>query len=334
MMFRVVPLAFSLAFVVFACSPGAKNTDEDGSGGDGGDGGAGPDASGGDRQPEAGSDGSGGSGDSEQDQEPGAGGMGGNIGMGGTMGGMAGTSVMGGTAGQATGGQAPVSQCTSSPICDDFEGLAEGPYSKGSLVIDGGIQSNYMVTAAQKHSGQRSIKIEAGGPSGTKRFLRAGVGDKLGDGKAVFARVWMFFPQLPKLSRSDGTAHYRLIRSFELIPPNVGTSVSAGIVGSNRGRLLYFKPAGFKDCAADGGTLPANKWTCVELRSDNNSYEAWIDGQSIGARATVSGDNCWQKRDKVANMSFGFEIAAGVLDEPFSFYMDDIALDTKRIGCN
>jgi len=328
-----VPIALSLLVVACSQSPGGNDEASAGAGGqdDQGQAGGGGGGAGGtvDRIPEGGAGGSGGS--------PNTGGAGGSPVTGGKggMAGMASAGGAGGTPAPGTGGSAVMpSQCGSLPICDGFEGFPDGPYANGTLQIDGGQAAHYTISTEQKRAGQKSIKVEVGAAGETKRMLRANLGTKLGNASSVFARAWMFFPQLPKLSRAEGTAHYRLIRSFELIPPNASSVVSAGIVGSDRGRLLYFKPAGFKDCAADGATLPANKWTCVEYRSDSNGFEAWIDGQSIGARSTATGDNCWQKREKVFSVAFGFEIAAGNLDVPLTFYMDDIALDTKRIGCN
>jgi hypothetical protein len=322
----------------FACSQGTGRTGGPMSGGDDGHAQGGADDAGG----SAGSV-NGGAGDTKTvGGESGTGGIrstGGTTsrpagGSGGTA--AAGTGGAGGSASTTlnTGGVPAPASCGDLGICDTFEGFALGAYSGGQFAIDGGLTSNYVITGEQKHSGQKSIKVDTNNTGISKRFLKATLGTKLGDGKNVFARAWMFFPQLPKLSRSDGSPHYRLIRSFETIPPTSSTVVSAGINGVSQGRLLYFKAEGFKDCAADGASLPANKWTCVEFRSDTSGYEAWIDGRSMGARSTVSGDNCWQKRDKVVSVEFGFEIAAGNLDQPLTFFMDDIALDEKRIGCN
>jgi hypothetical protein len=235
-----------------------------------------------------------------------------------------------------TDGAAPV-RCGDIAVCESFEREAEGPYAGAFFKTQGGKSANYVVTAERARTGKLALKIgadEVGAAGAARRFLRASLGDRLGDGKTVFARAWMYFPALPKVSRSGNAPHYRMIRFDETIAPNVGAILSAGIVGSERGRMLYFKPMGFKDCAADGAVLPANKWTCVELRSDPSGYQAWIDGRTIGGRSAVSGDQCWQRRDRVGSVSFGFELAAGELAAPLTFFMDDLALSDKRVGCD
>lgn len=252
-----------------------------------------------------------------------------------TVAGDAGREDMRPAAQDGTDAAAPA-QCGSNSLCEGFEDAAEGAYAGAVFQTVGGSGSHYQVTGDRVRTGRRSIKVVSdavGSSAGARRLLRASLGAAVGDGKNVFSRVWMYFPALPKVTRSGKDPHYRLIRSSETIASNVEAILSAGIVGSERGRMLYFKPIGFKDCAADGAVLPAGKWTCVELRSDASGYQAWIDDQSMGSRNVVTRDECWQRRDRVANVAFGFEMAAGELAAPLTFYMDDIAISDKRLGC-
>ncbi|MDX2024125.1 MAG: hypothetical protein SF187_28045 [Deltaproteobacteria bacterium] len=328
-LFRLAPIVISLS--VLSCGRGSDAGPE-GDGGGGGSGGA-EGGQGGEESP-AGSGGMSALGGAAA----GPGGAGGAA-SGGTAGsgGVAGAPAIGGVGGGGAMGGAAVagaSKCGAFAVCDDFESSVPGPLPSGKWQIEGGDAKSYSITEEQKHSGSRSVKITNEASSPDRMLKISGLDSMVAGGKTVFGRVWMYFPSLPQVSREGAGPHYRLLRFFELGPTGAGAVVSAGIVGSDRGRMLYFRAAGFKDCAKDAATLPSGKWACVELRADVNGYEAWIDGKSMGAANAVAGDECWQKHSKVTSAGFGFQFAAGNLDKPFTFYMDDIALDTQRIGCN
>ncbi|MDX2023371.1 MAG: hypothetical protein SF187_24260 [Deltaproteobacteria bacterium] len=254
---------------------------------------------------------------------------------GGSAGQAAGGSGGQGMGGAGTGGTPTPMDCGGLAFCNGFEGLGAGPLAGSAFSIEGGTAADYLVTSEQKHTGANAVKVASKGAE-TRMLKVAAVDTKTGGGKTVYARAWMYFPELPAVSRSGEQPHYRLARLFGQVKDAalVGATASAGIVGANGGRMLYIKESTKKDCAADGATLPAQKWTCVEIRADATGFDAWIDGKSMGMRGAVAGDACWQKYERVLTAAFGFQIAAATVDKDFTFYMDDIAVDSKRIGCD
>ncbi len=73
---------------------------------------------------------------------------------------------------------------------------AEGPFVKAGFGIEGGRPANYTVTTEQKHTGDKSIKISAGGADGPDRLIKvSGIHTKVEGGKNVSPparpeRVW------------------------------------------------------------------------------------------------------------------------------------------------
>jgi len=54
---------------------------------------------------------------------------------------------------------------------------------------------------------------------------------------------------------------------------------------------------------------------------------------SISSKSAASGSSCWEKPSKVISVAFGYDNAAATVTQPMAFFMDDFAVDDKRVGC-
>jgi hypothetical protein len=312
-----------------SCGGGSTGLTQDGQGGSSGAGGHG-----GSDEPNAGGIGAGNSGSSGG----GAGNDGNPVGTGGTpataTGGVGGNAT-GGTAGKpptgGAGGTPNVSAaCGTLSACETFEDLADGAYPVTAKFKPGGVGSTFSVVSDKFKSGKKSIKVVSPKSSSSALLTLGNIAGITNGGGTVYARMMVFFaPSVIPTSRDGKDPHWRMLRMIET---NVGGGgvVSAGVVAADRGRMLYI--AADADCAADGGTVPANAWTCIEMRADAAGYQTWIDGKQAGfAVSTASG--CWKKHTAVQSIGFGFELAAATRVRDDTFWMDDLAVSTKRIGC-
>ena len=85
--------------------------------------------------------------------------------------------------------------------------------------------------------------------------------------------------------------------------------------------------------------LPTGDWVCIEWHYDgpNNGVTFWIEGEEA-ATVTGTGDGCvaqdatypWTAPD-FDELRLGYESYQS--DGPRSFFIDDVALATARIGC-
>jgi hypothetical protein len=187
------------------------------------------------------------------------------------------------------------------------------------------------VVSDKAKSGKKALKVETPKTGGAAMVTLTRIPELTGGGKSVFARMMVFFaPTVVQTTREGQSPHWRLIRIIETRPGKTPAIVSAGVVSADRGRMLYIAEGA--DCAADGGTIPANTWACVEFRADETGYTMWIDGKQAGnANATASG--CWVKHGAVQAVGFGIELAAAARVKDETFWLDDLAVSNKRIGC-
>jgi hypothetical protein len=77
------------------------------------------------------------------------------------------------------------------------------------------------------------------------------------------------------------------------------------------------------------------KWYCLELYYSLPNQEAriWVDGSERTALHWLSSVPGYTFPPSISYMSFGWAEAHGIAT-PWEVWLDEIALDTKKIGCN
>jgi hypothetical protein len=306
----------------------------------------------------------GGEGGGVSQQSPGGGsGPGGGLEPGGGGGAAAGGNAAGGGAtGDAGGGAGPADSgrpdagpqaACSAKFCDDFDGYsgtALGPWAvhtekSGQVKLD----------TTHAHSGTQSLYFTVSpgtrGPNADDEHVAfietqtSSIFPLAGD--AMYGRMMVFIDQVP----TDILPHWTTI---ELDGKPVGTSALSN-VSYRLGVQSVYTPGGFlanyqndpiePDCATFSRQtgLAEKKWVCLEwlYNSPSHQVQLWVDGASKAAVSVMGtsetcgvGNQTWYgpKMDTSAVLSLGIRAYQTV---PFkmSYWVDDVAIDTKRIGC-
>ncbi len=250
------------------------------------------------------------------------------------QGGAGGTSGNGGAAGAATG-------CAGQAVCDDFEGAsADGPpdatrwdvvspncAGTGKLAID----------ATQAHSGQRSVRIDGkGGYCNHVFFSSKAPLSTLGS--VIYGRFYL------RLGGSLGDGHVTFLAMRDTADSG-GKDLRMGgqskILMWNResddATLPSLSPAGIAQ-----SVQPApGTWRCVEFMVDGaqGQLQTWVDGAAVAglqvdASSTPDIDMQWHSKSdwkpSLVDLRLGWESYAG---QDMTLWFDDVAVDTKRVGC-
>lgn len=244
-----------------------------------------------------------------------------------------------------SGGSAPSpGACQDHPVCDDFETYEPGAFKAGqgwSVSVEG---ASMEVDESRARSGRRSIKITV--PAGGGKHALLGTSDRtvLSTGKSAYARMMVFLDAIPSGQR----LHWSFMRAsgFHMQDGKAGLMVHSigGQPARLRNLMLWPTNEGLMDCANDSFTqIPSQQWTCVEwhLDPETQTMEVWLDGvkQSQNSWTTKpSGGGCILDQTngdwvipKISILQFGWMHHHSI--NGATMWIDDIGLDTKRIGC-
>lgn len=239
------------------------------------------------------------------------------------------------TASSGAGG-APF-DCSSLPLCDDFEGAAvDGPPDETKWAVVqpdcGGGPATVTIDDTVSHSGQKSVRVEGGlDYCDHKFFADQNVIGTLGP--EVFGRFYIRFADpigqnhITFLSMKDENAGNKNLR-----------------MGGQGHVLMYNRET-------DDAVLPSNfdqslepaalTWYCIEFRINgpDGEIETWIDGDEapglrVDGTPTDGVDNVWlQDNDwhpSLKDYRLGWESYS---NQAMTVWFDDVALSTSRIGC-
>jgi len=358
----LLSLGCTLAFLTgsnVGCSSGTSSTN--GGSGGGNEGGKGGDTDnaggkGGESTPEGGRAGqqtTGGNGGTNATTTTGAGGStpvtGGSTGKtGGTNGTTTSGAMGGGTGGTMGGSTGGVVSACGHPICDDFEAYPTGkrPGLPWNQTAQGSAPLN--VETGNAYSGTKSVKISipaADGAEGTFSQTLA----PLQPATDVWSRMMVFLDGAP----GGSGLHWSWMQASGSISKETNGEVPFATFGSGghpstmQTILLGLpKGGGLMDCwNHSNDPVPTNKWACVEWHLDSvaDKVELYIDGNKINAQSFTlnpTGSNgCLNGRTggqwyvpALSSFKFGWTHYHS-LSQARTMYIDDIALDKKRINC-
>jgi hypothetical protein len=333
------------------CSSGAGGTNKGTGGGPEGGAGGGTDTTGGmggdEPAPEGGNVGqqtTGGSGGTDATPAAGTGGKTpGTGGVGGKTGGTNGTST-GGTPG-GTGG---VASACGHPICDDFEAYPTGkpPGLPWQQKAQGSAPVN--VDSGKAYSGTKSVKIAIPAGDGAEGTFVQSL-TALQPATDVWSRMMVFLDGTP----GGNSLHWTWMQASGSLSVKSGGKVPLATYGSGGHpatlqTILLGLPqgGGLMDCwNHSNDPVPAGNWACVEWHLDSigDKQELYINGNKInalsfglnpgGSSGCINGqtNNQWFV-PALATFRFGWT-HYHTLSQNRTLYIDDIALDKKRIGC-
>lgn len=240
-------------------------------------------------------------------------------GTGGAPGGQAG--AMGGNAGQA--GAPP--ECPY-VLCETFEQTAPGPPNAERWKVVG----NARVGTAQKHAGQRALRLQTG-TSYSENFIETK--SFALSGQPFYGRAFLFIEQRPPenthwdLAEHNGTSSKTSVRI-------------AGTAGPGWHHMMFnVETRGNGETALVDGDkhLPEGEWICAEWFVDaaNDRAQIWWNGMER-PKLVWEGNKqpaTYAFPKPLTRMWFGFTIYQTV-SKPWIAWIDDLALNTARIGCS
>jgi hypothetical protein len=212
-------------------------------------------------------------------------------------------------------------------LCDGFEGSAVDTRTwtvPGQLAIN----VKYETDPNYKYRGARSLHARL---------------DAVPDAGATFAGGRLGW-RMPLPEQSFWT------RSFLLVPPGYTSSASPiganNIAGQGGAELVidvadgnvfgindYYQPRTFQP----GAAVPFGTWTCVEMHFDmgtaSGTLELYVGGQQVATIAnapTGIGAKDFPLTDFLVGLSFFNARPMG----PTEIWIDEVALDSQRIGCD
>ena len=308
-----------------------------GAGGAGGAGAGGAGAGGAGGAPDAGADaGAGGAGGAPDAGAPGLGGTGG-----GADGGAADAPPLADAGTRADGGAGGPSLCAAGAffICEGFESTAAGAVPTGWTRT-----GSLGVAEGQAARGGRSLEIAAAANGPRRIALAASRLGPLAGGHwgRLFYRV-----RTPPPIPTSGVIHSTIVAGFGTSP--LGGNVDVRLVDTvenAQGRHQYLYNVQRPDREFGRGSAYNytydGRWHCVEWHVDapTQSYHFYADGAEVASIAIDNGAGDYAGSEIPAaftSLAFGWNNyqAANVNGSPgFVAWLDEIALDANRIGCD
>ncbi len=223
-------------------------------------------------------------------------------------------------------------------FCDDFESYATGqpPGHPWTANQNGGAVS---VVTSKAHGGSHAVYVTNAGAAAYEQAyfsLTAPFFPK----SEFYGRVWLYLTQTP-----SQTTHWTNIQGEGLVADagnNVRASVRYGGQYSPTIMANYDTSNAATDCWQHSMTaMPTGHWACYEwhYKQEGNLMELWVENNPITS-VTINGmgSGC-------INHDLGDKWILPLFDtlrlgwehyqtsDPIDLWMDDVALDTQRIGC-
>ncbi len=186
-------------------------------------------------------------------------------------------------------------------------------------------------TGGQVHGGRYSVKIHNGGVIGV-----------VPPSAAFYGRFWVWLATNPSPGRVSG-GHWAWNMGSGAMPDGAATELRQGgqfdILIDNdsvNDDIVLSDPNLFND--TEGGvTPPVAQWVCVEFFYGKDSLRTWLQGSEITA-LDVTPTTVWAHAMTVAPWSPAYTTIrigyAGYNGNPIDLWIDDVALDPSRVGCN
>ncbi|HET6280844.1 MAG TPA: hypothetical protein VFH73_07760 [Polyangia bacterium] len=247
---------------------------------------------------------------------------------------------MGDGRGDSTDATGLIGSCTGAIACDDFEGnAAAGPPSMWTVDIRPAGTGTLQVDTTRAYSGTKSVHITL---VANRDHINSFITRPLSalPNNTFYGRMMMWVMATPARD-----VHWDNIRAQGFFPGtmtdgqyNYGGGPVPGV-----GNLFanYWTPSA--DCWKNSQTrLPLAKWNCIEWLYDGtkNEMHYWLNGEEIAELAVPQkGDGCIQgagannwRAPPFTKLSLGW-YNAQPSPIPIDMWMDDVGIDTKRIGC-
>ena len=229
--------------------------------------------------------------------------------------------------------------CTGALVCDDFESYpANGPPGGPWKVTTNG--GGIVIDSQHAHSGTHAVHVSiAGGTTAYQQaFISVGAPIFPVAGNVVYGRLAMWLTAAP-----TQTTHWSNVWGSGPVG-GMSFSAVARYGGQYSPKLManYDTNGVASDCWQHSATaIPVQRWACFEWRFDGpkEEMEFWLDGTAItdltvmgqGQGCISNGTNGKWDLPTFDLMAMGWEHYQA--SDPIDMWIDDAALDVKRIGC-
>ncbi len=263
---------------------------------------------------------------------------------GGADGGMG--SSNGGVDGGADGGMgldASAGECTGDIICDDFESNSLGAApANWQVVVDPPDAGTVSVDDTHTFSGARAVhfNLPVASPGAYSTPHVQILGQISPPTNEFFGRIMVW------INPSNPTGHHwNLIEGWGYTPGNTSHGLSdqemyeyGGVCNPNGSLGAAYLNATTDCCQQSNQPVPVSYWACVEWQFDgvNSEYHFWLDGQAIDAlTVTASPTQCGGVWNAPAfeRVDLGWGSGGPNAAETQDMWIDDVAIDSTRIGC-
>lgn len=229
--------------------------------------------------------------------------------------------------------------CVGALICEDFESYTVGkaPAGPWATSTNGGAIA---VDSTHAKSGTKSVHVTTLGQAAYESAFIGIVGAPTFPvaGNLVYGRMMVWLKAAP-----TQTTHWTNIQGEGPVPGQSYRAVNRYGGQYSPNLMANYDTQGVaSDCWQHSMTaMPTQTWACFEWRFDtpNNRMDFWLNGTSIPALTVIGqGQGCinngtngkWNLPNYDA-MRVGWEHYQ--TSNPIDMWIDDVALDVKRIGC-
>lgn len=269
----------------------------------------------------------------------GGGGAAGDATGGGGAGGVGGAAGGNGGAGGTAVGGSGGNPCATAIFCDDFESYAAGAAPKGPWKVTTN-QGTVAVDTMHAHSGKNAVHaLTTGAQAYESAFMGlegAPIFPVSNDG--FFGRMLIYATQVPA-----DVVHWTIVQAEGPVPGQNITKAYYRYGGQYNTRFManYDSGPAASDCWRHSTTtIPMNKWACVEWQFDGptNTLRFWLDGKALDDLTVMAkGDGCISQGTMGNWYAPAFNAVRMGWEHyqqgPGEIWIDDVALDGKRIGC-
>jgi hypothetical protein len=226
--------------------------------------------------------------------------------------------------------------CTGALVCDDFEANTAGSApAMWSVDIGPAGAGTVKVDTTRAFSGTKSLRITVVAQQDHDRAFITRPLTGLLPTNAFFGRMMIWVVASP-----PGNVHWDNIRAQGVVPGGTLQGQYNYGGGSNTGNLMANYWTQSSDCwKTSKSRLVTGKWACIEWQYDGVKDEMryWQDGQAVDDLTVLqkgdgcTGPNLW-KAPTFEKLSLGW-YNAQASPVAIEMWMDDVAIDTKKIGC-
>jgi polysaccharide lyase-like protein len=229
--------------------------------------------------------------------------------------------------------------CSGARLCDDFESYAAGkpPTGPWTVSVNGG---TVVVDSVHARSGTQAVHVSTDGLAPYRQAYISVSGAPVFPvpGNVVFGRMMIWLTAAPTM-----TTHWTNIQGEGPVAGQTYRSLTRYGGQVSQQLMANYETAGVaSDCWQHSQVaIPVQRWACFEWRfnAPNDEMDFWLDGTSIPALTVIGqGQGCISNGTgghwyfpQYDTLRLGWEHYQTSI--PIDMWIDDVAVDSQRIGC-